>query len=168
MTSLETDCPLCRQDGGLLLFRGKELRVVEADDPNYPGFTRVIWNAHVAEMTDLSATRRDTIMQAVWTVEQVLRDILLPDKINLATLGNMVPHLHWHVIPRWRDDPHFPDAIWAAPRAVGGVERSDRAQSGARLLERLPCYRRTLVAALACVVDKENEQADRGSAPKYS
>jgi diadenosine tetraphosphate (Ap4A) HIT family hydrolase len=42
-----------------------------------------------------------------------------PDKINLASLGNVVPHLHWHVIPRWRDDSHFPAPIWAtAKRAV--------------------------------------------------
>jgi diadenosine tetraphosphate (Ap4A) HIT family hydrolase len=41
-----------------------------------------------------------------------------PDKINLACLGNVVPHLHWHVIPRWRDDSHFPAPIWAAAKRV--------------------------------------------------
>jgi diadenosine tetraphosphate (Ap4A) HIT family hydrolase len=35
-----------------------------------------------------------------------------PDKINLASLGNVVPHLHWHVIPRFVDDPHFPNPVW--------------------------------------------------------
>ena len=43
---------------------------------------------------------------------------LQPDKINLASFGNMVPHLHWHVIPRFKDDMHFPNPIW------GQVERS--------------------------------------------
>ncbi|GAB3263890.1 hypothetical protein GCM10027296_39740 [Chitinimonas naiadis] len=54
-------------------------------------------------------------MNAVWAVEEVLRHELQPDKINLASLGNVVPHLHWHIIPRWRDDPHFPSPIWALP-----------------------------------------------------
>ena len=44
-----------------------------------------------------------------------------PDKINLASLGNMVPHLHWHVIPRFRDDRHFPEPIWGAPQRNGAV-----------------------------------------------
>jgi diadenosine tetraphosphate (Ap4A) HIT family hydrolase len=52
----------------------------------------------------------------VFAVEAALREIAQPDKINLASLGNVVPHLHWHVIPRWADDVNFPDAIWAAPR----------------------------------------------------
>jgi diadenosine tetraphosphate (Ap4A) HIT family hydrolase len=38
--------------------------------------------------------------------------VLQPDKINLASLGNVVPHLHWHVIPRFADDPHFPNPVW--------------------------------------------------------
>lgn len=55
-------------------------------------------------------------MNVVYAVEAALRALLAPDKINLAALGNMVPHLHWHVIPRWRDDSHFPAAIWAEGR----------------------------------------------------
>lgn len=73
-------------------------------------------------MTDLSPADRAHIMNLVWVVEQTQRDILAPDKINLASFGNMVPHVHWHVIPRWRDDRHFPDPFWAAPRIAAGTE----------------------------------------------
>jgi diadenosine tetraphosphate (Ap4A) HIT family hydrolase len=55
-------------------------------------------------------------MRVVFAVEAALRGLMRPDKINLASLGNLVPHLHWHVIPRFGDDPHFPAPIWAAPR----------------------------------------------------
>ncbi|MHB1094167.1 HIT family protein [Thiobacillus sp.] len=41
-----------------------------------------------------------------------MRDVMRPDKINLASLGNVVPHLHWHVVPRFGDDPHFPNPVW--------------------------------------------------------
>ena len=106
-------CELCDVDGGEVIIRNEKLRVVLIDDANYPGFCRVIWNAHVKEMTDLPITDRSTLMQAVCKVEQSIRDVMRPDKINLASLGNVVPHLHWHVIPRYQDDAHFPKPIWA-------------------------------------------------------
>jgi len=70
-------------------------------------------------MTDLAAADRDHCLRVVLAVEQALRDTLRPDKINLASLGNQVPHLHWHVIPRFVDDAHFPDPVWAARRRAG-------------------------------------------------
>jgi len=80
----------------------------------YPGFLRVIVNRHVKEMTDLA--ERDRLMKAVFACESALRQLYRPDKVNLASLGNVVPHVHWHVIARFADDAHFPDAIWAAAR----------------------------------------------------
>ena len=107
-------CELCEVDGGELIVKTAQLRVVLIDDANYPGFCRVIWNAHVKEMTDLAISDRSSLMQAVCKVEQAVRDVMQPHKINLASLGNMVPHLHWHVIPRYLDDAHFPNPIWAS------------------------------------------------------
>lgn len=109
-------CPLCAADGGEVLWRDEFCRVIRVDDPAYPGFCRVILNDHVKEMSDLPPELRQRLMEVVWAVEAAVREVCAPDKINLASLGNMVPHLHWHVIPRWQDDPCFPDAIWAAPR----------------------------------------------------
>jgi diadenosine tetraphosphate (Ap4A) HIT family hydrolase len=59
-------------------------------------------------------------MEVVFAVESVMRELLAPHKINLASFGNQVPHLHWHLIPRFGDDPHFPDPAWGPvkrPRA---------------------------------------------------
>lgn len=113
MAGTAADCPLCATAGGSVLWRDDQLRVVLADEPDYAGFCRVVWNAHVKEMSDLAAREREWMMAVVFEVESSLREVLRPDKINLASLGNLTPHLHWHVIPRWRDDPHFPGAIWA-------------------------------------------------------
>lgn len=112
-------CPLCSRRGGEVLWQDEFCRVVLADEANYPGFCRVILNAHVKEMTELDAAARTRLMDVVYAVELSLRELLQPDKINLASLGNVVPHLHWHVIPRFLDDAHFPDAVWAAPRRAG-------------------------------------------------
>lgn len=88
-------------------------RVVLVGDADYPGFCRVILNAHQKEMTDLSAADRARLIKVVFAVECALRELLVPDKINLASFGNVVPHLHWHVIPRFADDPHFPNSVWS-------------------------------------------------------
>ena len=109
-------CPLCVPTAEDCVWSNRELRVILVSEPDYPGFCRVIWQAHVAEMTDLDPDARVRLMAAVWAVEAAMRATLKPDKVNLASLGNQVPHLHWHVIPRFRADPHFPDPIWAARR----------------------------------------------------
>lgn len=111
-------CELCTAIGGELLWRDARCRVALVKDDDYPGYCRVIWNTHVAEMTDLAPDERGHLMAVVFAVETVLRRILAPQKINLASLGNLTPHLHWHVIPRRPDDRHFPGAIWGAPQRV--------------------------------------------------
>ncbi|WP_144631657.1 HIT family protein [Bordetella genomosp. 13] len=151
MSNHDADCPLCQQAGGALLWRGDQLRVIEVDDADYPGFTRVVWNAHVAEMTALSEPDRDRVMRAVYAVERAQREVLHPDKVNLAALGNMVPHLHWHVIPRWRGDRHFPDAVWAAPRVAAGAETPVWHDRQARVRALLPRYRERLLQALSAL-----------------
>ena len=110
----EVACPLCAEDGGALLWRGAHLRVIRAKEAGFPAFYRVVWNAHVAEFSDLSAAERVHCMEAVVLVEQALRQHLSPTKVNIAALGNMVPHLHWHVIARFDWDSHFPSPVWAA------------------------------------------------------
>ena len=107
-------CELCDSAGGDLLWQDELCRVVLVEDPDYPGFCRVILNRHAREMTDLDTATRERLMRVVFAAEQALRELMQPAKINLASLGNMTAHLHWHVIPRFIDDAHFPDAIWAA------------------------------------------------------
>ena len=108
-------CELCEGDGGALVWRGQQCRVVRVAEPGYAGYFRAIWNTHVREMTDLPENERAGYMRVVFGLEAALRELLRPDKVNLASLGNATPHLHWHVIARFRDDPHFPNAVWGAP-----------------------------------------------------
>lgn len=105
-------CELCEAEGGRLVLSNEFLRVVLVDEPAFPGFARVIWHAHVREMSDLDEAGRTRLMRAVFAVERAQREVLQPTKINVASLGNVVPHLHWHVIPRAVDDSHFPQPIW--------------------------------------------------------
>ena len=127
-------CELCAQDGGEILWRDARLRVVLVADADYAGYCRVIWNSHVAETTDLTADDRLHCMRVVFAVESVLRALMPLDKINLASLGNFTPHVHWHVIPRFRDDAHFPQAIWGERQRKPSTVRS---LDPARLREQL-------------------------------
>jgi diadenosine tetraphosphate (Ap4A) HIT family hydrolase len=106
-------CPLCSEAGGIVVQRGALWRVVRVADANFPAYYRVIWNAHVAEFTDLQPDDRAEYMEVVACVERVLRERLKPTKINLASLGNLVSHLHWHVIARFDWDSRFPQPVWA-------------------------------------------------------
>lgn len=127
-----SECELCRQDGGRVAVRSADWRVVLVDEPDYPGFCRVIWNHHVREMADLEPGSRNALMDVVWQVEQVVQQIMQPHKINLASLGNVVPHLHWHVIPRFQDDRHFPNPVWGVPvRESGPATAARHALTGA-------------------------------------
>jgi len=114
-------CELCTASGENLLWSGQHSRVVLVDDVDFPGFCRVIWNEHVKEMTDLPAQMREKFMQTVFAVESAVREIMRPEKINLASLGNITPHLHWHVIPRYSNDKCFPNPIWSAPLRSSNV-----------------------------------------------
>lgn len=129
-------CPLCASPGGRVVWRGGGCRIVIAEDARAPTL-RVVWAAHVREMSDLGADGRAEMMAAVWATEETLRALLRPDKINLASLGNEVPHVHWHVIARFRGDPWFPDAIWAPTRRAGVGLALDCKTVGAALALRL-------------------------------
>ena len=130
-------CELCDGIGGKLIWRGKDCRVVLVDEPGYAGYCRAIWNAHVREMTQLSRNERARFMDVVYAVEEALRECLRPEKINLASLGNMTPHLHWHVIPRFPDDPHFPKPIWSAAVRQPAARSATSDEISAALLSRL-------------------------------
>jgi len=136
-------CALCADDGGEVLARNRLLRVVLVDDADYPGYVRVIVNAHVREMTDLAPADRRRLLDAVFAVESAQREACAPHKINLASFGNVTPHVHWHVIPRFADDAHFPEPVW-------GVRQ--REPEAARLAERrarLGALRAAIAARLA-------------------
>lgn len=124
-------CELCNTPGGELLWQDTHCRVVLVNETGYPGFCRVIWNTHAKEMTDLSDADQNHCMRVVFAVEATLRELMHPDKINLASLGNVVPHLHWHVIPRFGDDPHFPAPIWAGAKR----EAATREAPGAKVIK---------------------------------
>jgi diadenosine tetraphosphate (Ap4A) HIT family hydrolase len=105
-------CVLCEQVGGVPVWHDDEWRVIRVDDADFPGYYRVVLRRHAAEFSQLTRTERLRCIDVIDTVERTLIEMLRPTKINLAALGNMVPHLHWHVIARFDWDSHFPQPVW--------------------------------------------------------
>lgn len=138
------NCELCAQAGGHLVWSRDTWRVIRAQDADFPAFYRVVFREHLAEFSDLTPAQRERCMQLVVAVEQVLIERLRPTKINLAAFGNMVPHLHWHVIARFDWDSHFPQPVW-------GVRQRSLEPSPAAT--RLACTLADLDAAVCAALD---------------
>ncbi|MDM0112945.1 HIT family protein [Variovorax sp. J22R133] len=116
-------CPLCEDTGGKLIFEAARFRVIRAAEAGFPAFYRLVWRDHVTEFSKLSRDDRILCMDAVNLIEECLREALAPTKVNLATLGNVVPHLHWHVIARFEWDSHFPGPVWTTAQRERATDR---------------------------------------------
>ena len=136
----EPGCELCAAPGGALIWTSQQWRAVRVEDASHPAFYRIISNRHVREFSDLASDDRIRCMALVSATERVLIEQLRPTKINLAAFGNMVPHLHWHVMARFEWDSHFPNPIW-------GERLRDGAGAAARLA--LPLSELDAAVALA-------------------
>ncbi|MET0335136.1 MAG: HIT family protein [Rhizobacter sp.] len=141
LADASSTCELCQKPGGLLLWRDADWRVIRVEDADFPAFYRVVSNRHVGEFSDLSPVARERCMRLVAAVERVLVERVRPTKVNLAALGNMVPHLHWHVVARFDWDSHFPQPIWGprqrevAPPAVSRLASTLEALDAAVIAE---------------------------------
>ena len=123
-------CPLCEGAGGRVVLQAPRWRLVHAKEAGFPAFYRVVWQEHVREFSQLSAADRHACVDVLAAIETAMLRHLQPTKMNVASLGNAVPHLHWHLIARFDWDTHFPAPVWANPQrpaAPGRLEAVARA-----------------------------------------
>jgi len=104
-------CSLCNSKNENIIYKNELFRVILVDD--IPAFTRIILNRHIAEFSDLSLNESLEISKAIYKIEKAMLKHIKPDKVNIASLGNYVPHLHIHIIPRYKNDSWYPDSIWS-------------------------------------------------------
>ena len=100
-----------------------DLRIAELEhcfallnrDQYFPGYTFVFTKNHVTELFHLDRDVRASVMDEVTSVAAALYNLFEPAKMNYELLGNMVPHMHWHLVPRFTGDPLWPRPIWSEP-----------------------------------------------------
>ena len=131
----QAGCPLCDAAGGRVIVQAPRWRIVHAEEAGLPAFYRVIWQEHVREFSQLAPADRDECVDVLVAVEQALLRHLQPTKVNLATLGNAVPHLHWHAVARFDWDSRFPGAPWAAPQKPEDLARAQEISARLPALE---------------------------------
>jgi diadenosine tetraphosphate (Ap4A) HIT family hydrolase len=132
------ECPLCRK-----------LRAVRELPPDevlwqfphsvaflgpwqyYHGYCVLVSRLHATELSQLTARDRHAFLEEMALLARAIQECFAPDKINYEMLGNQVPHLHWHLFPRWRSDPGALQAVWLAlDRAERSEEERLRLQTG--------------------------------------
>lgn len=125
-------CPMCSKWNDQTHLRIAELEhclVMLNGDQYFPGYTFAFTRTHVTELFHLDKTVRSAVMEEVSTVAAALYKVFQPDKINYELLGNMVPHMHWHLVPRFANDPLWPRPIWSEPHQelnLGDNEYAER------------------------------------------
>jgi diadenosine tetraphosphate (Ap4A) HIT family hydrolase len=82
------------------------------DDQFFPGWTVLVFHRHVTELFQLAPPERVKLIEEVSRVAGALSEIYHAKKINYELLGNQLPHIHWHVIPRLPDDPAPLEPVW--------------------------------------------------------
>lgn len=115
-----TDCPMCAKWQA-----EPELRIAELErcyvalnrDQFFPGYSFVFTREHVTELFHLDRQARSAVLEEVNAVAAALYNLFKPAKMNYELLGNMVPHMHWHLVPRFATDPLWPRPIWSEPHA---------------------------------------------------
>lgn len=82
----------------------------------YRGYCQLIFDSrHVSRLDQLSPQEWTALAADLFIAQQAIVRVVRPDHVNVESLGNIVPHLHWHIIPRFRDDPTWGTPIWQPP-----------------------------------------------------
>ena len=111
-----SDCPMCTRwddDADLRIIELPHSYTILNRDQYFPGYTLLFTKTHVTELFHLERSVRTALMEEVSAVAQALYTTFTPDKINYELLGNMVPHIHWHIVPRFSSERLWPRPIWA-------------------------------------------------------
>lgn len=95
----------------------------------YQGYCIVVSRRHATELNELPAAERRAYLDEMCLVAQAIQTCYRPHKLNYELLGNQVPHLHWHLFPRYLDDPDRQSAVWLA------IERALREETWHRRME---------------------------------
>jgi len=119
MSSVE-GCPMCsrwEEHSDLRIAELEHSFVVLNRDQFFPGYVLLFTKQHATELFHLDHAVRAALTEEVSMVAKALHSLFQPDKINYELLGNMVPHIHWHLVPRFVTDPLWPRPIWAEPHS---------------------------------------------------
>lgn len=128
-------CPLCdtvakarRSDHPLFIAELSESILLLGENQGCPGWCVLVLKDHHEHLADLTILRQARLFEDVARAATAIRRVLGPLRINYECLGNLVPHIHWHVIPRHANDPtpRLPVWGWTPEQLGGGMSQGER------------------------------------------
>jgi diadenosine tetraphosphate (Ap4A) HIT family hydrolase len=140
------DCELCARvaqaragEHPYFITELPETEVILGDNQGCAGWCVAILREHQEHMAELSVERQGRIFEDVARVASAIRAVVGPVRINYECLGNQVPHIHWHLIPRHKDDPtpRLPVWGWPAEQLRGTMTDSQRQALALKIREAL-------------------------------
>ena len=118
-------CSRWLDDKDLQIIELAQTRLVLNRDQFFPGYCLLFSKVHATEPFHLSNDDFHTMMSEVRLVAKALYNLYRPTKMNYELLGNMVPHIHWHLVPRFDSDPLWPKPIWSEPHTESHLADDD-------------------------------------------
>jgi diadenosine tetraphosphate (Ap4A) HIT family hydrolase len=121
--------------------------LIVGDAQFYRGYCVLLAKQHVTELHAMPRGEAHEVLDEILAVGRTLADVLKPLKLNYECLGNQEPHVHWHIFPRYLDDPLRLGPVWLRPEAERKVvlEEKDRTELIAairrELVRRMPTAR---------------------------
>jgi len=103
-------------------------RVYLNEDQFFPGWVFVVLKRHAVELYDLDARERSALIEEVSRAAQALARVFRPEKMNYELLGNQVPHIHWHLVPRLAGDPEPRWPVWRVPHEPAPLPAGEAAK----------------------------------------
>lgn len=136
-------CLICRRieliKGGKNKFFVKELKsgcVVLGDHQFYKGYTLLLSKIHTDELHKLKSSERSQFLEDMALVSEAVYKAFKPKKLNYELLGNTDSHLHWHIVPRYKDDPNPDVPIWVIPYPIRSSNQTVPKESEIKVLKK--------------------------------
>jgi diadenosine tetraphosphate (Ap4A) HIT family hydrolase len=146
---VSTDCPFCRQLTTLhelpaseVVWQFRHSVALLGTWQFYHGYCVLVSRCHATELSHLGNVERGEFLEEMCTLARAIEDCFHPHKLNYELLGNQVPHLHWHLFPRYPDDPDRLRPVWLA------LDRAERDENERHRLQTGPQDRAATAAAL--------------------
>jgi diadenosine tetraphosphate (Ap4A) HIT family hydrolase len=135
-----SDCPFCRKLANLdgtppeeVVWRFPHSVALLGEWQYYHGYCLLISRRHTTELSGLDDHERREYLVEMCLLARAIEDCFRPRKMNYELLGNQVPHLHWHLFPRYRHDPDALRPVWLAlHRAEHDAAERRRLETGPR------------------------------------
>ena len=112
-------------------------RVLLMNNACFPWIILVPEREFIGDLTDISISGRMLLMEESTSIMSILRKIYMPDKINMAALGNIVPQFHMHIVARFKTDPAWPDPVWGNGKPSIPYSPAEQRHASAALLAEL-------------------------------